>query len=291
MEILIPARTNAPETKLYIEILKKNTSLGSRQVTLMVPGGPGGNHCVYDSIRNDLLELSDLILFDPRGCGYSEHSSPEFCSLNHYINDIDAIRQYFNLKKINLMGGSYGAIASLGYAIRYKENIKKLLLIAGSPSYRFIETAKNNLRKQGTLEQIKAAEDLWNGTFKNAQHFNEYYKIMSSLYICNKNNGNELPPTTKPNIPYNIEITNYGFSHFLRDFDFESFLPDILCETLILSGKNDWINDSSHAALMANRIPNSELIIFENCGHFIWEDQRNKFMKAVIKFFSEKGGY
>jgi len=290
MKITIPARADAPKTTIFVEILKKGSHLGSRQVTLMVPGGPGGNHAVYDSIKNDLLELSDLILFDPRGCGYSEYSSPEFCSLNHYINDIDAIRKYFNLSEINLMGGSYGAIASLGYAIQYKENIKRLLLIAGVTSYRFIETAKNNLKKRGTLEQIKAAEDLWNGTFRDAQHFSEYYKIMSSLYIYNKNNGNALPPTTKPNIPYNIEITNYGFSKFLRDFDFESCLQDISCETLILSGRNDWINDSSHATLMADKIPNNKLVILENCGHFIWEDQREKFMKAIIKFLSEKRG-
>jgi proline iminopeptidase len=253
---------------------------------LLVPGGPGGNHTVFDAIKDDLLKFSDLILFDPRGCGNSDPSDSTFCSLNQYVGDIEAIRKYFRLDKIILLGGSYGAIASLGYAVKFGLYLEKLILIAGAPSFRFIETAKINLIKRGNPEQIKAAEDLWNGTFKDSEHFAEYYKTMASLYLYKEPEIRGLLPTTKSNIPYNIKVTNFGFNDFLKKFDFERQLNKITCETLILSGKNDWINDPSYAVLMAQRIRYSKVILFEECGHFVWEDQRSKFFESLEVFFA-----
>lgn len=291
MKIKIPARLDAPETNLYVEIITKDvTPLGGRSVMLLVPGGPGGNHTVYDAVKEELLKYSDLILFDPRGCGLSDFSDPTYCTIDHYINDIEAIRNHFQLNKIILMGGSYGAMASIGYATQYSKCLEKLILIGGSPSYRFLETAKKNLKNRGEPEQIAIAENLWNGTFKDADHFTKYYKILASMYIY-KQKRQDYVPSTKKNIPYNIAVTNLGFGNFLRKFDFERDLAKIKCETLILSGKNDWINDPSHAIVMANGIPKSNLIIFDDCGHFIWEDQREKFFNILSEFMTLRRDY
>jgi len=202
MKIKIPVRVDAPETNLYVEILTKNNiSFGTRSIMLLVPGGPGGNHTVFNAIKEDLFQFSDLILFDPRGCGNSDDADPIFCTIDHYINDIEAIRKHFNLNKIILLGGSYGAMASMGYAIKFGLFVEKLILIAGAPSFHFIETAQKNLKERGTPEQNKAAEDLWNGTFKNSEHFKEYYKIMASLYLYKQPEIKNSLPTIKTNIP------------------------------------------------------------------------------------------
>ena len=284
MKIAIPERNDTPPINLYGKILTApNSNLGDRAVLLLVPGGPGGNHTVFNSIQEELLQYGDLILFDPRGCGYSDLSDTKYCSIDHYIEDIEAIRQRFNLPKIILFGGSYGAMAAAGYAVKYGENLEKLILLAGAPSYHFIETAKINLEKKGTPKQIAAAQDLFSGTFKNAEHFKEYYQITASLYLFKQN----VPPTIKPNVPYNIAITNFGFRDFLRKFNFEEDLKKIQCKTLILVGRQDWINDPVHSKVMADNIPNAQLIIFNECGHFVWIDQREKFFLALNDFLIE----
>jgi proline iminopeptidase len=288
MKIRIPRRTNIPATNLYSKIITKPGAIfGERAVMLLIPGGPGGNHTVFDSIIDQLLEYADLILFDPRGCGNSDASDIEYCSLEFYIDDIESIRQHFQLNKMILFGGSYGAMAALGYATKYSKYLDKLILLAGSSSYHFLETAKINLAKHGTPQQIEAAQDLFAGTFKNAEHFAEYYLKTSSLYLFKKAQQQDPPPTLKANIPYNINITNFGFGNFLRKFNFESELKNILCKTLILVGENDWINDPIHSKCMAAGIPNSQLVILAECGHFIWADQRNKFYLALNDFLLE----
>lgn len=289
MKIHIPQRINAPETSLWIEVMTQDgyhTSLGKdRSVMLLVPGGPGGNHTVYDEIKGELFKYADLILFDPRGCGYSDFAEAQYCTIDHYRDDIEAIREYFGLKKIILFGGSYGSMASLGYAVKYQDRLEKLILSGGSPSFRFIDLAKRNLKARGTEEQIVAGEQLFSGTFKSAQEFEEFYKIFAPLYMHHFQQQ-DLIPTTKSKIPYNVDVTNFGFSNFLTKFDYEPYLEYVSCNTLIIFGNNDWINDPSLAILMADKIPNSKLVLLDKCGHFIWRDQKEKFFTALRDFLT-----
>lgn len=283
--IQIPARNEVPTTELYCKIAQKEgIKLGVRPVMILVPGGPGGNHSVYLPIVNELLQFADLILFDPRGCGNSEPSKAKYCTIEDYIDDIEAIRFYFNLDKITLLGGSYGSMASLGYAIKYPDHLEKLILLAGAPSYKFIETAKRNLEKKGTDQQKIAAQKLWEGTFHNAKEFSDFYSIMAPLYSVNLVAA---PPTTSSGIPYNIKITNLGFSDFLRTFNYENEIEKITCSTLVIWGEDDWINDVSYAKFIASKIRGSTLYIFENCGHFAEEDQPTLFFNALADFFKE----
>ncbi|MHB1221933.1 MAG: alpha/beta fold hydrolase [Gammaproteobacteria bacterium] len=285
MKITIPQRADAPNTNLYVDIITiSGSKLGDRAVIFLIPGVPGGNHTVFYEIQDELLRYGDLVLFDPRGCGQSDASAAKYCSLNSYIDDIQAIRERLCLGKIILLGGSYGAMAALGYAVKYNEYLEKLILLGGAPSYRFLETAKVNLKNRGSLEQKIAAKSLFDGTFKDDEHFKKYYQITSSLYLFKKEAQQNASPTTRSNVPYNIEITNFGFSDFLRKFNFENELKNISCNTLILAGKNDWINDPKHSRFMAKHIQKSQLVIFDDCGHFIWADQREKFFQALNNF-------
>lgn len=284
MQITIPSRHNVPSAELFVELkVAGNNKLGDRPIILLVPGGPGGNHTVFNAVQDQLLKYGDLILFDPRGCGLSAPSDSKHCSIDQYIEDIEAIRKYFNLPKFILLGGSYGSMASVGYATKYNHHLSKLILIAGAPSYKFLETAKINLEKIGTKEQIEAAKDLFQGTFKDADHFKKFYQIASTLYLVNHIKDPN-PPTIKPNIPYNIEITNYGFGNFLRDFSYENDLNKIACQTLIIVGDSDWINDPIHAKFMADNIAQAKLVILERCGHFVWVDQPDAFYNAIDEF-------
>jgi proline iminopeptidase len=182
------------------------------------------------------------------------------------------------------LGASYGAMASLGYAIKYPDHLTKLILLAGAPSYKFIETAKKNLEKKGTVEQKAIAQKLWNGAFRDAKEFTDYYKIMMPLYSVN---STVEPPATSEGIPYNIEVTNLGFSQFLRTFNFENDMEKISCQTLIICGADDWVNDPSHAKFMAEKIPKSTLHIFDRCGHFAEDDQPELFFNALDDFLEK----
>lgn len=286
--VTIPARNNIPSTDIFVKIIKKDNTqnfIWPREVMILIHGGPGGNHTLYSDIESDLLEMADLILIDLRGCGLSTKIDVQHCTLNNHIDDLQLILQALKISDPIIHGCSYGAIVTLGFSIFYPDTPKKIILSSCAVSGDFIGEAKENLKRLGTVQQIMAAEKLWNGTFENAEQFIAYYNIMTSLYIFNMKTNHTLPATSQ-NISYNIELVNFAFTTFLKTFNFRDELSKIKALTLIFSGKNDWIFDHKHAETLHSEIKHSLLISLDNCGHFPWKDQREIFL-SIIKNFIE----
>ncbi len=289
--INLPKRDNVPPSNVFTKQYIKN-KLGDRNTIILLPGGPGNDMGMYDdpdmSIAQTFFQVVDVILFDPRSCGKSEQCSVEFCSLEHYIDDVEAIRQYFNISpnKFFVFGQSYGSIVALGYATRYPDLLKKLLIIGGVVSSSFYAEAKAQLEKIGTAEQIVFAEKLWNGTFDGSkEEVAEFYRLMSPLYIYSFEPGE--PPLE---IGYNLDVMNYGWGNFLKHFDYESELSNVRCKTLILWGENEWIMPKSHVDFISKAIPHCSLKIYPECMHMLWMDQWEMFIHDALAFFALDGG-
>ncbi len=287
--IKLPARKNIPETSIYTEIHTKSgspESLGQRDVLILMPGGPGNDHTVCDyggnSFAEELVAYIDIILFDPRGCGRSEPSPIEYCTLEEYINDVEALRAYFKIQPTQgvLFGVSYGAIAALGYAVKYPENFKKLVLVGGAVSGDFIDQARQNLLAIATPAQLAMGEKILSGNFElTPDMVAGYYETMGPLYSSTFQPG--LPT---PSITYNVELANFGFKKFLRNFNYQPGLSKIKSKTLIIAGDKDWISDQKQALAIHHGIKNSELITYENCGHMIWIDRWGSFLNDIVRF-------
>ena len=292
-EIMIdlPSRDCIPGTSLYARVYSQNSeALTDRDIVLMIPGGPGNDYTMYDSPENSIvnafLPAVNVIVFDPRGCGSSQPSPVEYCSLDHYIDDIEALRQYFNIpaEKFIIFAQSYGSIAAVGYAIKYADSLKKLLMISGIASSEFLAEAKQDLEDIGTPEQKAVAEKLWNGSFQSKEDLAEYCHIMGPLYSYSyvQQDGASLE------IPCAIDILKYGWGHFLKNFDYRPDLHKVKCKTLILWGENEWLMNKKQVFEVHHGIPHSKLKVDEKCGHMLWLDQWDKFVSDALNFLKEK---
>ncbi len=292
MLVSIPQRNKIPATKIYVQWYKKE-SAASRDVMVLIPGGPGGNHSVYDKVIDTFLEDVDLLLFDPRGCGLSDPCDPSLAGVDIEIDDLYAVINHFKLDNPILLGGSYGSIVAMHYAVKY-HNIKKLILLAGATSHEVIGKAKKNIEKIGTAEQVSLVEMLFNGELQTQDAFKEYYKVMAPLYILKLRDAKvaaeapQAPPTTKKPIPYNLDFLNIGFKTFFKTFNLQPHLHKISTLTLIMFGADDWINEPSEGEIMHKEIPSSKLVVFKNCGHFIWEDAPEPFFNEFKSFVKQK---
>lgn len=254
-----------------------------KPVLFMLHGGPGGDHLRFKQHSIDLNKVAQLVFIDHRGCGRSKKTKAKDYTLENNIEDIEALRKHLGLKKISILGASYGGIVAQGYAIRYPKNVDKLILSATAPSYRFIEEAKQIIETNGTRKQNKLALRLWNGSFKNVKQVNEYFKAMETLYSVKAKKKKK--PTPKSATIWSYQALNQGFGGFLRNFDFTNKLKKIRARTLILAGEKDWICNAKQAKVMAKHIPHAKLKIFKNCGHSLAVDAHNKYIKTIQRFF------
>ena len=69
--------------------------------------------------------------------------------------------------------------------------------------------------------------------------------------------------------------------------DLTSILPHIKSPALLIWGENDKETPVSSAIAMKNLIPQAELVIFKNAGHFSYIDQYSKFRLVVRRFLRE----
>lgn len=296
--VTLPERNGIPKTDIYVELIFNNeTSALSedqiRPVVIMLAGGPGGNHTVYNDIKAQLAEMADLVLWDPRGCGENDESDALYCTIDHYVDDIEALRAGLKINKPIIMGGSYGAMAALGYAIRYPDNLSGLLCIAGAANGGFIEKARENLKKyNATDEQIALAEKLFSGVIESADQMSIYFSKMRDLYVFNKSVFNDAgkAPTVAAAVSrsYPIDIVNAGYCSdgFLHKFNWLPNLCRIKVSTCLIYGECDWINDPSIGDEIAVEINKGaasvELIKIPNCGHFQWMDN-----PSVIELYKQ----
>lgn len=274
-----------------MQIVPTKDELVERPVLFLIHGGPGGNHIhfKYDSIK--LQNYAQLIFIDQRGCGFSKKDKKSNYTLDNNIEDIEALRRYLGLGKIVVLGISYGGMVAQGYAIRYRKNVEKLILVSTAPSFHFIETARENLKKIGTKQQIAICEKyLWSGSFNSDRDVVHYFKTMDSLYIYNHKQrkrrklSSKKLKTGKIDKILSYDVLNVGFSTFLHKFNFITHLKKIECPVLIMAGKNDWVCVPMHSKMMAENIPNATLKIFNRCGHSLTTDANDKYLRSIIQF-------
>lgn len=285
MRIKITNDYSTPGFELYAKVIKKNsTDKWDRDVMILIPGGPGGNHTLYADLEDDLLNYTDLVIIDPRGCGYSDNPGVEYCTMDHHIEDIEIVRQQLGISKPIIHGCSYGSIVALGYAISYPNCLSQLIITSATASGEFIHSAQKNLDKRGTQEQIDLANVLWKGAFKDVNHFLTYYQAMTPMYFYH-------PPSmpkhinTDNDLAFNVALVNYAFQNCIPYFDFRPKLKWVTVPTLIFSGQFDWITDPEQAQELHSKLPDSTLVSFEKCGHFPWKDHyKAPFLRNIEKF-------
>jgi pimeloyl-ACP methyl ester carboxylesterase len=61
-------------------------------------------------------------------------------------------------------------------------------------------------------------------------------------------------------------------------------LADIRCRTLVLVGALDPICGPTQGRLVAAAVPDSELVIVPDCGHFIGGEAPAAFRSAIVRF-------
>lgn len=95
---------------------------------LVVHGGPGGgSHTALTKFVD--VKFFKYIFFDQRGCGKSTpHLELKNNNTQQLVEDIEALRKHLKLDKLTIFGGSWGTTLALMYAIKYPQNVAKMIL-------------------------------------------------------------------------------------------------------------------------------------------------------------------
>lgn len=96
---------------------------------VIMHGGPGGNHYVFERLAGKELEkFSTVIYYEQRGSGRSAAAKDGRYTIPLMVSDLEALRKHFGLTQVIPLGYSFGASLAVEYALAYPKNVKGLIL-------------------------------------------------------------------------------------------------------------------------------------------------------------------
>jgi pimeloyl-ACP methyl ester carboxylesterase len=224
-----------------------------------------------------------VIVFDNRGIGETNIGTQPF-SIEQFANDTAGLLDALQIEKADVFGASLGSFVAQELTLNYPEKVDRLILHA---TYCGGNEAIYASGEAAELVMILAsAEVLQNMTAEEQamvlaqimfppEWLEEHLEILNTTVI-------QLAPSRSAT-PEIIQQQGLASGTWKGSCD---RLANITQPTLLIVGDQDVVLPAANAVMMAQRIPNSWLVIIQGTGHGMAWQVPNEFT-AIIQTFLE----
>ena len=174
------------------------------------------------------------------------YSTPKHDPLFFLVEYLEEYIKENELKNVILIGNSLGGHIAILYAARNGGNVKNLILTGSSGLYE--NTNMNTFPKRSTVAYIKERIEY---TFHDPAIATD--ELVSQVLSITTDTQKCLGV---------LRVARSAQRHYVADL-----LPHITAPTLLIWGKDDRITPLHVAREFANTIPETKLVVLEECGH------------------------
>ena len=275
--------------------------IGQGPPAIVLHGGPDFNHAYLLPDFDRLADLLRLLYYDQRGRGQSAAGvQPDAVTLQSDVNDLDKVRQHFQLDAPTLIGHSWGTVLALEYALRYPTRVSRLILMNPAPASasdvgvlrkayvqqlgagmeRQREIVAGAAYKEGDPEAVAARYRIH---FTHALNRREdYEKLMATMKAAFISQGKDGIVKARA-----VEDRLMRDTWDMPDYDLLPRLRELNIPTLVIWGDADFIPAliSTH---IAQALPNARLESLKDCGHFAYMECPASVRAALERFFQPR---
>ncbi|MGE4573284.1 alpha/beta fold hydrolase [Parachlamydia sp.] len=261
---------------------------------IVVHGGPGLDHGYLQPQLSQLAANHKLIFYDQRGSGKSLETplDEDHINIHQFVEDLEDLRKSLGLNKFVLMGHSWGGLLAMQYAVDHQDHLIGLILLNSAPAdYKgqkaFIdEFGARTKNIHNDIKPLFAYED-----FKklNAMQISDLYRKLFSVYVYNPKDIKDL------SLNFSVASGQSGFkvmeemskTSWLRpNIDLFPSLKKLSVPTFILHGKQDIVPVWT-AQEIKDAIPQSEIVVLDDCDHFPYIEQPSQFFDELNHFLDK----
>ncbi|MDO8366764.1 MAG: alpha/beta hydrolase [Saprospiraceae bacterium] len=255
-------------------------SFGKGDPIFFIAGGPGGSH--YGLRTFDSLSTTNtLVYFDGFGRGKSDTAkNVQEYTLERDIEDLEGLRKAMGYPNINILGHSYGGLVAQGYAIKYPDRVKHLILANSFHSFVMWQENCDNSNHEirtnypevwDTLMQIRER----GAVSSDLIHQQIYGKVpYGFLYAYNPTNFRARGRKPYPNnfnaaLYYQMVGKDGDFivGNDIGNFDFRKQLKSLKMPILIIGGRYDRVAVPWMMVKYKTYCPQAQFEMFEFSGH------------------------
>lgn len=254
-----------------------------KETVILLHGGPG--------LPDDLTEVTDIlkddfqiITFHQRGTKLSPCKSKDF-SMNAYLNDIEAVRNFYKVSKFHLFGHSWGGLYAQIYVDKYADNILSLFLCSpgSGTNTEWKQTEKEVFQLNKSLCTTWEWTKMGMNSSLGAMGSSNAHKRLFNQVMRNYNAGFTKTDNAdlifdnvkaKPINKTRPEIKKYPILKKQENPDFK---------ITIVYGDKDIFRTSKDFVI--NRYPTAKVFTIANCGHMPWLHNPAEFYKILKESF------
>lgn len=245
------------QTPIYIE------EKGAGKPVVLLSGGPGLNPNYVYPIHENLSTQVRSIILHQRGTGKTVMPTIDSLSLSldKYVEDLEALRMHLGVKKLILIGQSWGGMLSMEYCSRYPEKVEKLILVgSGSPSMNFANYFSDNINGRllpEDLQEKPGLKRIWPG------YFFDRSAAMNSKAKTDFSTINGQPGINK------IMVSDYAAKEEKRLLNLKKYKG----QAFIIQGYQDPVGFAAYE--IKTHIPQASLLFVKQSGHFPWLEKES----------------
>jgi proline iminopeptidase len=273
------------DVSLFVKVVGQGYPL------LLMHGGPGLDHTTLLPLE-PLADQFTLIFYDHRCNGRSEGAEVSSMTWENLTADAEALRQTLGFEQWAVLGHSFGGNVALEYVLRYPRSLSRLLLMDTCGEARWSQhNAPEMLAKRGYSPAIvEDTRRFFNGQLTPDEFlptvlkFIGAYSYHSSPLYHPTVMGLAMRVGLGPPMKMRPEAHIFGAGRLLTGWTVMDRLSAINVPTLVLAGRHDFLFPPEHQAILADRIPNARLELFECSGHNPQVEQTAEVIEAIKRF-------
>jgi proline iminopeptidase len=276
------------DVRLWFDVSGPSAILQGEKVVerpslVAVHGGPGLDHTTLKGTLAPLGDHIQVIFYDQRGHGRSDHSSAEFWNYRFWADDLRRLCDTLGLIKPIVLGSSFGGFITMAYAALFPDHPGGIILTNTTGGRADDAATFEMFRRLGGDEAADVAErDFAALTEQSADDFN---RVCLPLFSA-KPGYVEASREMLARSIHTTEVNLHYFRNEARHFDPWTLLPKITCPVLILAGEDDPMCPIAIVEKLASQLPASttRLVRLPNARHAVFRDRPDLTFPAVCEF-------
>lgn len=264
-------RARADDLDLYYEMHGEGAPLALFM-------GLGGNIAMWDvELIEALARHFRVLVFDNRGTGRSDKPDHPY-SMAMFAADAAALFEAVGVQRAHVLGASMGGMIAQQFALDHPRRVDRLVLgCTTAGGARMALPAEEVLAALANVDGLPPAE---------LARSNRRYAYTAGYLAAHE-------AEFEARLPREVEFPTppFALSHHLgaaAHFDVYDRLPEIRHPTLVMTGREDAMIPAANSVLLAERIPQADLIIYGRAGHGFMSERRDDVIRDVVAFLERQ---
>ena len=241
--------------------------------------GIGSRKTVWDGLIPGLREHFTCVRYDLRGHGMSP-VPPTPYSLEQLVEDLDGLRKRLGHLKIHVIGHSLGGMIAPAYARKHPERVLSVGLLSTAAGRSADDRAKLRAVGEAMRDSIRTGRGV------KAVVCTLIERWYTDEFIAAR------PEAVEARIKQVIDTPEEVFLSVFQIYaqtEMKPWLHEITCPCLVLTGALDGGCSPRLNAVMAEELPNAEMVILDNLKHSILIEAPERVLEPLKNFLLAHG--